>query len=327
MNKVTARDVADACATSIAAVSRAFRADAPISSDLRDRILREAARLGYVPPRRRGRRVSRVISFALIVGDIENPFYPQVLRAFSREAADLGWEALVYVAPEVGSVDSLMAHVLRADVDAVVIASAELSSTLAAQCHDRALPVILFNRVQARTGLNAVCSDNYAGGQMAAQHLIGTGRSRIAFIGGRRSTSTHLERRRGLIDALAKRQMRLSEDLVCDYAYDVAATVGHTLFARATRPDGIFCANDNMAFALLDAAFEAGLRPGQDVSIIGYDDVPMAGWSRYRLTTLSQNVPDMVARTVDRIAELVTTPQTDARIEIVPPQLIVRHSG
>jgi DNA-binding LacI/PurR family transcriptional regulator len=263
----------------------------------------------------------------LVVGDIENPFYPLVLKEFSRASAASGWHLTVYVAPEAGSVDSLMAQVLHADIDAVVIAAAELSSTLAAECRARALPVILFNRVQAHAGLHAICTDNYAGGRMVASRMIAAGRRRIAFIGGRRSTSTHLERRRGLIDALAERQMRLAEDLACDYAHDVAARVGRDLFARATRPDAVFCANDNMGFALLDAAHEAGLVAGRDVSIIGYDDVPMAGWSRYRLTTISQEVPDMVARTMRRIAALSADPEAPPGLEMVPPRLVVRESG
>lgn len=327
MEKVTALQVARACATSVSAVSRAFRADASISPELRDRILREAARLGYVPPRRRGRRVDRVVSFALVVGDIENPFYPFVLKEASRAAQILGWEMTVHVAPEIGSVDSLMTQVLRADIDAVVIASAELSSRLAALCHDRALPVILFNRVQARAGIHSVCTDNYAGGRMVARRLVAASRSRIVFVGGRQGTSTHLERRRGLIDALGERQLGLADDLICDYSYDNAARAGRDLFSRSTPPDGIFCANDNMGFALLDAASDAGLVPGRDVSIIGYDDVPMASWSGYGLTTVSQDVPGMVARTLDRIAEFLAEPETPARIDIVAPRLIARRSG
>lgn len=324
-SKIT--DIARACGTSPASVSRAFRADAPMSGDLRQRILQEAARVGYVPPRRRARDSARVRSFALVVSDLENPFYPLVLNQFSEEAAALGWDMQVFVAPGHGSVDTVRAQVLRADVDAVIVANADLASSLAAECRDRALPVILFNRVQVDARMTAICADNYAGGRLAARRLLDQGLRHIAYVGGRKGTSTHLERRRGLIDALGERQIPLRDDLICDFDYDTAYRAAQGLFARPAPPEGLFCANDQMAFAVIDAAHDAGLQPGRDVAVIGYDDVPMAHWSRYRLTTISQPVPDMVRRTLARLAAHRDMGIPAGEIELVPPVLIPRDSG
>jgi DNA-binding LacI/PurR family transcriptional regulator len=327
MSKVTAQSVANACNTSLAAVSRAFRPDAPIATDLRIAILKTAARLQYAPPSRRVRSKGNVVSFALIVGDIENPFYPLVLREFAAIAHDKRWDMVVLVTPERGSVDSLIAQILQANVDVVVVTSAELSSRLAGICRAKSLPVVMFNRVQVDAGMTAVCTDNYGGGQLAGDRLIDAQRRSIAYIGGRKKTSTHLERRRGLIDALARRQMVLDHDIVCDYSYETALAAGAALFARPTPPDGIFCANDNMGFAMIDAAHQAGLRPGHDVSIIGYDDVPMAGWISYRLTTISQQVPEMVRHTVASMSEVIGVTPKSGQITVVPPMLIARESG
>jgi DNA-binding LacI/PurR family transcriptional regulator len=292
---------------------------------LRARILAASDILGYAPPSRRARAAEARRAFALIVGDVDNPFYPQVLRQFSSAAETLGWNMQVLVAPERGSVDHLMPQVLGADLDAVVITSADLSSKLAAECRDRALPVTLFNRVQVDAEMNAVCTDNYQGGRLAAERLIGTGRRRLAFVGGRPETSTHLERRRGFLDVLEGAGIVLMHDAVGRYEYGIAHDVGRAILSEMEVPDGVFCANDNMAYAVLDAARSAGLVPGRDISVIGYDDVAMSGWTTFDLTTVSQDIPEMVART---IAGIRTARAGDpGRIEIVPARLIIRGSG
>lgn len=323
--KPTAHDVARRAGTSVSAVSRAFRPHAPIAPDLRARILAASDALGYAPPSRRARAAEARRAFALIVGDVENPFYPQVLRHFAGAAETLGWDMQVLVAPERGSVDHLMPQVLGADLDAVVITSADPSSTLAAECRDRALPVTLFNRVQVDAEMNAVCTDNYLGGRLAAERLIGTGRRRLAFVGGRPETSTHLERRRGFLDVLEGAGVALMHDAVGRYEYRVAHDVGREIFSGDAVPDGVFCANDNMAYAVLDAVRSAGLVPGRDVSVIGYDDVAMSGWTTFDLTTVSQDIPEMVARTIEGIR--TARAGDPGRIEIVPPRLIIRGSG
>lgn len=157
---ITARDIAAACGTSISAVSRAFRADGAINPELRRRILDEAARRGYTPPTRRARRLQAVVSFAVVIGEMENPFNASTLERFSLSAASLGWEMTAFVVPPSGDVDSVMEQVLAADLDVVVLASAKLSSNLARECRERGLPVISFNRIQVDADMTAVCTDN-----------------------------------------------------------------------------------------------------------------------------------------------------------------------
>jgi len=325
--KVTERDIARNCGTSLSAVSRAFCADGSIDPDLRWRILDEAARLGYAPPTRRARRRRDAISFAIVIGEIENPFNASTLARFATSAAGAGWEMRTFLVPSSGAVDSVMEQILAADLDVVLLASAELSSSLARACKARALPVIYFNRIQVDADMTAVCTDNYGGGRLAAQRLLAAHRDRIAFVGGRIETSTHLERRRGFLDVLDAAHMPLAHDTIANFDYETALGIGKALFSQAHRPNGVFCANDNMGFALIDAADEIGLRPGKDVSIIGYDDVPMARWNRYQLTTIIQQVDLMVDHTVRLIGRAVQDAGSIGNIEVVPAKLIARQSG
>ncbi|MCY4334711.1 MAG: substrate-binding domain-containing protein [Litoreibacter sp.] len=246
---------------------------------------------------------------------------------FSARSAVLGWDMTTFVIPPSGRLDATMEQVLAADLDVVVLASVELSSELAKVCRERALPVIYFNRIQTDANMVAVCTDNYGGGRLAAERLVTLGCRTLSFVGGRAETSTHLERRRGFLDALAAQGRSLAYDEVGNFDYDTARVIGETHFSKPTRPDGIFCANDNMAFALVDAADAAGLEPGKSVFIIGYDDVPMASWNRYQLTTVSQQVEQMVEDTIKLIPQAVENTAPGGVIKVVPSKLIIRQSG
>lgn len=325
--KITARDVALRCNTSTAAVSRAFRAEASIGQDLRAKILTAARELGYSPPSKRSRRIEGRHKISIVVGDITNPFYPNTLQCFAKEIRDRKHEMVVQIVPLHENVDSVMSQVLQSDSDAAIIMSANLSSELARQCKRRGLPVVLFNRVQADSSANAVCADNYNGGRLVAQHLISKGCASYSFIGGIPDTSTHLERRRGFLDELEKHGIRPDFDGTGRYDYGRAFSVATELFQSSMRPDGLFCANDIMAIAAIDAAKECGLVAGRDVSIVGFDDVPMASWTSYRLTTVRQRVNVMARAALNLIDEVRQHPEDHGVIRIVRGDLIVRESG
>jgi DNA-binding LacI/PurR family transcriptional regulator len=289
--------------------------------------LDESVKSGYQPPARRGRSHDQTLSFAIIIGEIDNPFNALALMQLSARAALLDWDMTTFVIPPANKLDGTMEQVLAGDFDAVVLASAELSSSLAKVCRERALPVIYFNRIQTDANMLAVCSDNYGGGRLAAERLVAMGCRTPAYIGGLAETSTHLERRRGFLDTLTENDRALAYEEVGNFDYDTARVLGKTLFNKPQPPDGIFCANDKMAFALVDAADAAGVEPGRKVFIVGYDDVPMASWNRYQLTTISQQVDQMVDGAIKLIPLAAQHTAPEGRIEIVPAKLIIRRSG
>lgn len=320
--RVTAKDVAAASDVSLASVSRAFRANAPIAPALRQKILLQAKQLGYVPPLNRERGDSGRRAIALIAGDIENPFYAAALRSFAEQGATQNIDINVYLPPQGGSVDDIMRQVLESGVDAVVITSALLSSTLAIECQTRGLPVVLFNRVQTDPGISAVSADNYGGGTMVAKRFLAQGHRHLAFVGGLARASTHLERRRGFLDAATAGAVH---EVAGDYDYAQTYMAVSQLLEDVPCVTALFCANDLMAFAAIDSARAKGMVPGQDISIIGYDDVPMAQWESYQLTTVSQQTEKLVRETLSLVvaSDLLADPE----IRIIPGALIERQSG
>lgn len=327
MTKVTAADVALAARVSRAAVSRAFRQDGSLSAEKRDRILAAAKALGYVSPADRvvERLSSRTIT--LVAADLENPFYPAAANALSQAIHATGRRLVLHSVPPNEDVDSVLLQVLEYRSEAAIVMSTLMSSRIARECRSRNMPVILFNRIQPDARMTAVTCDNYGGGRMVADHFLATGRRRIAMIGGTRNTSTHLERRRGFRDRLEEAGLRLTGELTGDYRYSTAYEAARTMLRGPSVPDAIFCLNDIMAFAALDAARELGLAVPGDLGVIGFDDVPMAGWPPYRLTTVRQPLGRMVRDTLELIDAQLADPGLDGAIRIAPVRLIHRDSA
>lgn len=327
MKKVTAKDVADACGFSTAAVSRAFRKGSPISDAMRETILRTSREMGYVSPSARSVAAMTTGTITLVTGSLENPFYPLVASALSQEIQARGRRMILHAAPPGSDVDSLLGQVLDLKSDATIVTSSLMSSRIAKACRDHAMPVVLFNRVQPDLGMTAVTCVNYGGGRLVAQRFAATGRTRIAMIGGRADTSTQLERARGFRDALEEAGLDLRHHVTGSYRYAPAFEAMSELLAVPGDIDAVFCVNDIMALAAVDAARARGVRIPDDVAVIGFDDIPMAAWPSYDLTTVRQPLNRMVNETLDLIDTLLRDKGSKGAIRIMPVRLIERGSA
>lgn len=326
--KVTAKEVAQRAGTSVSAVSRALRPGAPIAEETRQRILRAATELGYQPPS--NQLVSRTTSgsISLIVGDLVNPFYPLVIEELSQELLRRGRCLALHVVPCGHGIDEVMQQVLDYRADGVIMTSVTLSAQLTQAFQRRGIPVVMINRTQPDRQVNAVCCDNYAGARLVARRIIDSGRRRIGFVGGLPDTSTHADRARGFKDVLAEGHVELFKEYPCGFRYDLAfQAMAEAFNSPKTAPDAVFCANDIMGLAAIDAAAAAGLRVKDDVSIIGFDDIPMASWQSYRMTTIRQPIRAMVQEAIDLLEGLLAGRVPLGSVRIVPGRLIERASG
>jgi DNA-binding LacI/PurR family transcriptional regulator len=187
--------------------------------------------------------------------------------------------------------------------------------------------VVLFNRGQDEERHTEVTSDNVAGGRAAAEFLLAGGHRRIAHIAGWQGSSTGRDRARGFREGLAA--AGIEPFAVIDGLYDrgTAARAARGLVQGPDRPDAIFVGNDHMAFAVLDALrFEMGLSIPGDISVMGYDDVPMAAWPAYDLTTVRQPVRAMVEATVEALLAQIEGEREPRKVRI-PAPLVVRGSA
>ena len=330
---VTSFDVARLAQVSQSAVSRTFTPGASVSELTKRRVLDAARKLGYRPnahARSLITKRSRIIG--LVLSHLENLFYPVALERLAQRLQNDGYHVLLFVNDNADA-DDLVSEILQYHVDGIVLAASTLSSGLARQCADASIPVVLFNRVMA-TGsggaVSSVRSDNVDGGRAVARFLVAAGHQRIAYIAGNEESSTNLERERGLREGLAEAGQRIWARGVGNYSFELARQAARELFAgRSEKPDAVFVASDHMAFAVMDTLrHELGLRVPQDVSVVGFDNVPQADWGSYRLTTVEQPIAPMIEATVKLLQNYLRDDETARRENvIVPVQLVVRESA
>lgn len=308
--KVTAHDVARLAQVSQSAVSRAFTPGASVAPETRERIHLAARQLGYRPnaiARSLITRRSRIIG--LVMSYLDNQFYPLVLERLSQALQRHGYHVLLFIS-ETAQADSVLTDILQYQVDGIVLASTTLSSALADDSARAGIPVVLFNRVAQIGALghystSSVTSQNREGGRMVGELLLRTGHRRIAWLAGEENASTSREREAGLCEALSAAGMALHARSAGRYDFDQAQRAVRALFADpATRPDALAAANDYMAIAALETLRgELGLRVPHDVSVVGFDNVPQAAWPSYHLTTVRQDVDQMVDATLALLFE------------------------
>ena len=331
--QVTSVDVARLAAVSQSAVSRTFTPGASVSPATRSKVLEAARLLGYRPnahARSLITKRSRIIG--LVLSQLENLFYPLALQQLARALQQEGYHVLLFLADGANS-DDLVSEILQYHVDGIVLAATTLSSPLAQRCCDAEIPVVLFNRVMAAgapSAVSAVRSDNLEGGRAVANFLAQGGHRRVAYIAGQEESSTNLERERGFREGLAAHGLRIWARGVGNYDPAQAHEAALALFSGpGERPDAVFVASDNMAFPVMDALRQQlGLRIPEDISVIGFDDVPQAAWGSYRLTTFQQPLPAMVEATVGLLRKVLAedAPSVGDSI-VVPGRLIVRESA
>jgi len=327
--KITSNDVAKHAGVSQSAVSRFFTPGASVSKRTAEKVRVAADELGYRP---------NVLARSLITGNsrivgvavsyLENYFYPYALEKLSNALQEKGYHALIFMAPQTAeNIDEAVQDILDYQVDGIVLASVSLSSKLASRCQAAGVPVVLLNRTQSDPRLASVTSDNFGGGQRVAEFLLAGGHERIAYITGWEGASTQRDREAGFIAALQNSGMSIYERGVGNYKYEQARETTLNMFGVDNPPDAVFVGNDHMAFAVMDALrFELGINIPDEVSVIGFDDVPPAAWPAYNLTTVRQCADKMVAATVESLLQVVEHSNVPRQVVTEAP-LVVRGSA
>ncbi len=328
--RITSAEVAALAGVSRSAVSRTFTPGASASPATADKVRKAAALLGY-KPNSLARAVvsgrSRIIG--LVVAYLDNQFYSEALEKLSVGLQEKGYHVLVFMASQAaGNIDSVVEEILAYQVDGLVLASVALSSDVAQRCRGVGVPVVLFNRSQDIGEVTAVTSANVAGGRKVADFLLAGGHRRIGYIAGWEGASTQRDREAGFVNRLSEAGVTLFAREVGQFTLDGASRAARRMFGRPDRPDAVFVANDHMAFKVMDVLrFQAGLAIPDDVSVVGYDDVPLSGWPAYDLTTVRQPANRMVSETVETLIGQIENRNFESkRMEIDGP-LIVRGSA
>ena len=328
-DSITSTDVAKKAGVSQSAVSRYFTPGTSLSEKTAKKVKNAADKLGYRPnvlARSLITGKSKIIG--LVVAYLDTHFYTEALEKLSNFLKAEGYHILVFMASKTsGNIEEVLKEILDYQVDGIILASVAMSSDLSGRCQDAGVPVVLFNRGQDFKNVSSVTSDNISGGMQAAKLFTSLGFEKISYLSGWEGASTQIDREFGFVSELKKSGIKLFSREVGNYKYVEAQIATRKMLNKDEYPEAIFVANDHMAFAAMDVIrYEFKLKIPEDISVIGYDDVPPASWSSYSLTTLKQRTDDMVMETVRILKERIEgNSEKTTRIKIDSP-LIIRNS-
>jgi LacI family transcriptional regulator len=326
---VTIRDVARAAGVSVSTVSRVLNDKDDVAPETCERVRDVIRQLGYassLAARSMRSRSNNVIG--LIMPGVDDPFSILVMRGVNQAVTEHGYDLIIYTSGTINMSSKAererhyVALLNGSIVDGTII------STPAATRFSTAAPVVAIDPNNQSPDCPSVTSTNYAGALAAMEYLIGLGHRRIGFIGGRPDLQCANQRLAGYLDALAQAGIAVDPALIQigDFLTSTGRLCAQKLLALPDRPTAIFAANDQSAFGAMQAAREAGLRIPEDLSIVGFDNIPEAAHARPALTTVDQYIDRMGYLATTMLISLIQGKPLATEQCTIATQLVIRDS-
>jgi LacI family transcriptional regulator len=332
----TLRDVAAAARVHPATASRALNPETRIlvSEDTARRVAAAAAKLGYRPnPVARSLRTRRSHTVGVLIPDLNNPLFPPIVRGLEDKLAAAGYVALIGNTDADANRERMIFEQMRArHVDGFVLATATVHDQMLAEAASAELPVVLMNRLSQDYSFPSVSVDNEQGARMAVSHLARQGHTRIAHVAGPQEASTGLSRLRGFRDGMAQHRLGVEEKLIVyasRYTVEEGARCCAELLARRESSGGftaVAAANDMLAVGCYAALEETDLQCPDDLSVIGFNDMPFIDRLRPPLTTVRFPHYQLGTEAAQLLLERINGGEGPVKILYLAPELVVRGS-
>ncbi|MFI2711132.1 LacI family DNA-binding transcriptional regulator [Micromonospora sp. NPDC018662] len=323
--RVTITAIAREAGVSVPTVSRVLNGRSDVAPDTRERVEELLRHHGY--RRRNSRTVRRADLVDLVFNDLDSPWAVEIIRGVEDVGHAAGVGIVVSAVHRESSSTRQWLHNLRARAsDGVIVVTSHLSPAVHAQLRRLNVPVVVVDPDAgvAGTDVPAIGATNWTGGLSATEHLLTLGHQRIGFVAGPPHLLCSRARLDGYRAALAAAGVPADDRLVHpgDFYHASGYTAGGALLDLDDPPTAIFAASDQMAFGVYEAVRRRGLRVADDVSVVGFDDLPEARWASPPLTTVRQPLVEMgrlAARTVLRLAqgEEIESPRIELATELV----------
>jgi LacI family transcriptional regulator len=324
------RDVAERAGVSVTSVSHVINETRPVSYELRERVLAALEELGYHPNRlARSLRSGKTHTIGTIVPDSADPFFAEVARGIEDTAFETGYSLILCNSDANLDKEAFYTDVLvEKQVDGILFLAAGGSTERILDLQQRGMPVVVVDRELPAVHVDSVVTDNAGGGWSATRHLIDLGHRRIGYIAGPSDLTLSEYRFTGYRKALEEAGIAVDENLVVRGAFDFESgyRAACQLLTNSQRPTAIFASNDLMAIGAICAAVELDLRVPEDLSVIGYDDVPLASYSNPPLTTIAQPIYDLGVVAASMLLERLHDPGRPARRIVLDVELQIRRS-
>lgn len=325
---VTSRDVASTAGVSQATVSRTLSGGSGVSEKVRARVLEAAERLGYeLNYAARAMRTQRSGTIGVVVDRVTNPFYPEIIESLSRTLGDYDLRMILWDSQGAGEKGAIQA-IGQKMVDGLIFTTATSSSSALTTALAEGAPLVLVNRIVEGVLCDQVDTDNATMSARVAEYFASSGRMSAGLITGTDEASTARDRRKGFLAGAARHDVEVPQELVVDggFSHRGGYEALQRMFDRPNPPTAVFCSNDLSAFGAVDAARAMSVRVPEDLWIVGYDDIDMASWESFDLTTARQPVDDMVKVGVQLLLERIDNPKKQSTHQRFCSDIMVRGS-
>lgn len=328
---VTIHDVAAQAGVSVATVSRVLNGKEVVREETLRQVLAAAKALSYVPNvAARALSIRRSQTVGIVLPDVHGEFFSELIRGIDVAARGAGYHILVSGShSDVGEMLDVL-EAMRGRVDGLVVMAPDVALVPLHQTLPSDLPLVLLN--STADGRDAITIDNYGGAQAMMRHLADLGHARIAFLKGPAQNADARERLRGFRDAMrdlgatpaALRRLELAGEFTEESGHEAALQI----LKIKPRPTAIFAANDSMAVGALAALAEAGVEVPREISVTGFDDIPIARYIAPPLTTIRVDIADLGRRAFGLLLGAIDQPAATARRrDCIATTLVVRKSS
>jgi LacI family repressor for deo operon, udp, cdd, tsx, nupC, and nupG len=320
---VTIYDVAKEAGVASSTVSRAFSRPGRVNAATAQRIRDVADRLGYrTNPLARALSTARTAMIALVVSDVANPFYAEIVQGAQRTAAEAEYTILLVDSQESGPRERTALERLLPAVDGVVLAGTRMSDS-AIRMIAKQKPVVVLNRAVA--DVPCVVPDSALGLRRVAEHLAGLGHESVTYVAGPEASWADGMRWSSLRDAAAALQLVVRR--IGPFAPDIAGGVAAAEVLRASPTSAVIAYNDQLAIGLIRGLTAHGVRVPRDVSVIGFDNIPAADLVTPGLTTVAAPLRLEGAAAIRQVLAMIDGAPTRAGAPaVLPVKLVVRGS-
>ncbi len=327
--QVTAREVAAAADVSISAVSRAFTQGASVAPKKRARILKVAEKLGYLPNAfASSLTTQRSYLIAIISTNFHNPYFMEIFHRFTLKLQERKLRPLIVNLSEDLKYEEAILMLRQYRVDGVVVASSTLDDAFYVELAKLDVPsVVAFGRNRGKAPFGTASVDNHAGGAMAAEALAERGYRDVGFLGGPKIATTTIDRRRGFFEIAALHSFNVVEDFADRYSHEDGIRTAARMLRANPGIEALFCGDDILAMGAIDHV-RLGLkrRVPEDIGVIGFNDMSMACWPAYDLTTIRQPYKSIVDNAIELVCNQIARPGEIAQARVFNCQLIVRST-
>ncbi len=324
------REVAKRAGVSTATVSRVVNGTAPVDARTEKRVRAAIQRTGYYPnthARTLGTGKSHI--YGLIISDIENPFFPELVKCFERFAVERGYEVLIANTDyQAQRMEVAVRRMLERKVDGVAIMTSEMDPELIQMLNGRGIPIVFLDTGAVGPGISDISLDYDSGVDQAIDHLTSLGHRKIAFVSGPVNLASARTRQAAFLASLRRKNLECPDEFIRpgNHRFDGGYAAMLEILKMPVRPTAVLASNDLMAIGIMGAVYAAGLRVPQDISVVGFDDIALSSYVPPPLTTIRLSRVEIAEFAFNSLYAASQGGESQGVTHIVRAELVIRQS-